>query len=128
MDYQDELDRLHQQRLDHMQMQSQEMVLLPRGWVRTPTIFTHEDVFDTEEYMNKRKENKMDITPDFTGKIKRIDGQFLIQVGCKVLIAPDLKTAAKKLIKLAEEAYKAMDGDGTEPTLVPGGRGRRPGQ
>lgn len=86
-------------------------VLMPRTWIKTSPTFTTGDPI----YHKDKKENKMKITPDFIGKIKRIDGQFLIQVGCKVLIAPDLKTAAKKLIKLAEEAYKQLDDAPTGP-------------
>ena len=48
----------------------------------------------------------MEITADHVGQIKRIDGHFLISIGCKLHIADTIKEATKKIGAELEKAYK----------------------
>ena len=55
------------------------------------------------------KENNMNISADFEGKIKRIGNQFLLKLGCQEYICQTLSDVGKKITAVLTEEYKKRD-------------------
>ena len=56
-----------------------------------------------------QKENNMNISADFEGKIKRIGKQFLLQLGCQEFICQTLTIVGYKITDVLTEEYKKKD-------------------
>ena len=55
------------------------------------------------------KENTMNISADYEGKIKRIGNQFLLKLGCQEFICQTLSDVGKKITAVLTEEYKKRD-------------------
>lgn len=55
------------------------------------------------------KENNMNISADYEGKIKRIGNQFLLKLGCMEFICQNTKAVGAKVAEVLAEEYKKRD-------------------